>query len=161
MEYTHLLFIILDKYPIASAKGLLFTVLHIVVVLIYHIFVRSKVGKLEMWIRHLSFSVKGKFLSAKLHLTGHLNHQWSENNTSSFNPESKLLYVDWCNRFGLVWISLEKEIHRPKTTFKNSEFDCLKTTDPLHSAINPPIDGLSCWLSINGHHSVDASTVVL
>lgn len=113
-----------------------------------------------MWIRHLSFSVKGKFLSAKLHLTGHLNHQWSENNTPSFNPESKLLYVDWCNRFGLVWTSLEKEIHGPKTTFKNGEFDCLKTTDPLHSAINPPIDGLRCWLSINGHHSVDAFTVV-
>ena len=142
-------------------RVLLFTVLHIVVVLIYHICVRSKVGKLEMWIRHLSFSVKRKFLSAKLHLTGHLNHQWSENNTPSFNPESKLLYVDWCNRFGLVWTSLEKEIHGPKTTFKNGEFDCLKTTDPLHSAINPPIDGLRCWLSINGHHSVDAFTVVL
>lgn len=142
-------------------RVLLFTVLHIVVVLIYQICVRSKVGKLEMWIRHLSFSVKGKFLSAKLHLTGHLNHQWSENNTPSFNPESKLLYVDWCNRFGLVWTSLEKEIHGPKTTFKNGEFDCLKTTDPLHSAINPPIDGLRCWLSINGHHSVDAFTVVL
>ena len=93
---------------------------------IYHICVRSKVGKLELWIRHLSFSVKGKFLSAKLHLTGHLNHQWSENNTPSFNPESKLLYVDWCNRFGLVWTSLEKESMGQKQLLRTANSIVLK-----------------------------------
>lgn len=161
MEYTHPLFIILDKYPVASAKG--FTLHRATYCRCFNLpYLCSFQGRK---VRDVNTSLiifsKGKVLIRKIALDWTLEPSVIREQHTPLNLESKLLYVDWCNRFGLVWTSLEKEIHGPKTTCENNEFDCLETTDPLHSAINPPLDGLSCWLSINGHHSVDASTLLL